>query len=180
MISALNKQHWCRIQRPRLEYGQFGQNLKHWKVPHTACMEGRVAIPGWICRGGGKRIARMAVLNKLLQSVGLGKTPEEIAEERIEAARKSKATELDLSELGLTELPDSIGQLVQLRGLNVLENRLTALPEYIIGQLGQLQSLNVSNNQLPALPESIGQLTQLRKLRAFGNQLTALPEGVVP
>ena len=43
------------------------------------------------------------------------------AEERIEHARREKATELDLSSLGLTELPDSLGQLTQLQSLNVWE-----------------------------------------------------------
>jgi internalin A len=103
------------------------------------------------------------------------KTPEEIAEERIEAARKSKATELNLSGLGLTELPASIGQLTQLHHLHVSDNRLTALPE-ALGQLTQFQSLDVSGNRLTALPEALGQLTQLQSLDVSENQLTALPQ----
>ncbi len=36
------------------------------------------------------------------------KTPEQIAEERIEEARRTGATMLSLADLGLTSLPDSI------------------------------------------------------------------------
>ncbi len=90
-------------------------------------------------------------------------SPEEVAEQRIEAARRSGARTLDLSGLKLTKLPESVGQLSQLRVLNVSRNQLTALPESV-GQLSQLQELSVSANQLTALPESVGQLSQLRVL----------------
>jgi Leucine-rich repeat (LRR) protein len=98
-----------------------------------------------------------------------------IAENKIEAARRSRETELDLSGMKLTELPESLGQLTQLQSLNLSNNRLTALPEPL-GQLTQLQSLNLSGNQLAALPEPLGQLTQLQSLNLSGNQLAALPE----
>ena len=128
------------------------------------------------------------------------------AEKKIEEARRSRVTELDLSGMGLTELPpdiwklthlkilnlgyeysgeknqltelpEAIGQLTQLQSLNLSYNQLTALPE-VIGQLTQLRSLNLSYNQLTALPEAIGQLTQLKSLRVSDNQLTALPESI--
>ena len=74
---------------------------------------------------------------------------------RIEAARQSHATVLDLSALELEALPESLGQLTQLQQLHVWNNQLTALPESL-GQLTQLQQLDVGNNQLTALPESLG------------------------
>ena len=40
---------------------------------------------------------------------------------RIKEARATGATELDLSELGLTELPAAIGQLSQLQELDLAE-----------------------------------------------------------
>jgi hypothetical protein len=106
-----------------------------------------------------------------------------IAEQKIDAALQSGATELDLSGgygsefPGLTELPESLGQLTQLRSLNLSGNQLTALPESL-GQLTQLQLLDLSDNQLTALPEWLGQLTQLRSLNLSGNQLIALPESL--
>jgi internalin A len=128
------------------------------------------------------------------------KTPEQIAEERVLQALSSRATELDLSGLGLTALPESIGQLRDVHSLRLFENRLEALPESIgqfsqltglrlwgnrlralpesIGQLERLELLDISRNKLTALPESVGQLTQLRGLYAWGNRLSALPKSI--
>ncbi len=110
--------------------------------------------------------------------------PYQAAEKKIEEARRSGATELDLScryvaedsEM-LTELPESLGQLTQLQTLSLSHNKLTALPESL-GQLTQLQTLDLSYNQLTALPESLGQLTQLQNLDLSDNKLTALPESL--
>ena len=70
------------------------------------------------------------------------------AEKKIEEARWSRATELDLSGRWGSDSP-----------------KLTELPE-ALGQLTQLQSLSLSNNQLTTLPEWLGQLTQLQSLSA--------------
>jgi internalin A len=108
------------------------------------------------------------------------------AEQKIQQALQSGATELDLCSMKLTELPESIGQLKQLRKLDLGhdwqknkedKNRLTTLPESL-GQLTQLTSLNLSDNQLTTLPPSLGQLTQLEKLDLYGNQLIALPKSL--
>ncbi|MBD2109547.1 hypothetical protein [Nodosilinea sp. FACHB-13] len=45
-----------------------------------------------------------------------------IAEERIAAALKEGATELDLSELGLTEVPANITNLTGLTAINLSKN----------------------------------------------------------
>jgi Leucine-rich repeat (LRR) protein len=75
------------------------------------------------------------------------------AEQRIEAARQEEATELDLSSMQLTELPEAIAALTQLQMLDLSRNQLTALPE-AIAALTQLQMLDLSRNQLTALPEA--------------------------
>jgi internalin A len=128
------------------------------------------------------------------------KTPEQIAEERVLEALASGARELDLTWLGLTGLPESIGELRDVQSLRLFENRLAALPESIgqlsqlrslrlwgnrlralpesIGQLQRLELLDISRNALTALPESLGQLSQLRGLYAWGNQLSSLPESI--
>jgi len=77
------------------------------------------------------------------------------AEKKIEQARASGATELDLS--CKFDAKDS--------------DKLTELPESL-GQLTHLQTLRLSNNQLTTLPESLGQLTQLQTLELGSNQLT--------
>jgi internalin A len=126
--------------------------------------------------------------------------PTSLAEARIWEARKNRATVLNLTRLDLTELPESIAQLSQLRVLYLNHNQLRTLPESIaqlsqlqvlylnynklttlsesVTQLSQLGILSLSDNQLTTLPESIAQLSQLRLLYLDGNQLTTLPESL--
>jgi len=95
----------------------------------------------------------------------------------IEQARAKQATSLDLSAMGLTEVPASVGNLAQLQTLNISGNNLTSLPESI-GNLTQLQTLYISYNNLTSLPESISNLTQLQTLYISYNNLTSLPEAI--
>ncbi|MDX2217385.1 MAG: COR domain-containing protein [Oculatellaceae cyanobacterium bins.114] len=104
------------------------------------------------------------------------------AERRIEAARREGATELDLRNLKLTELPESISQLNNLKKLDLggdswkdSKNQLTEVPE-AIASLTQLQELDLSGNKLTELSEAIASLTQLQSLDLSNNQLTELPE----
>jgi len=101
-------------------------------------------------------------------------TPYEIALQRIEAARESNATQLDLSNLGLTELPPEIGHLSSLQALSMFDNQLTILPPEI-GQLSNLRALYVVRNRLSALPPEIGQLSELCLLDLRDNNLRYLP-----
>src|SRR6185503_12221039 len=100
------------------------------------------------------------------------------AEEKIEEARRSGARELDLScgygrpdTEKLSEWPESLYQLTELRSLDLFGNQLTALPESL-GHLSQLRTLDLRSNQLTALPESLGHLTQLEHLDLSANKLT--------
>lgn len=99
------------------------------------------------------------------------------AERRIEKVRQEDAIELDLRNLGLTEVPEAIASLQLLQTLNLSSNQLTQLPE-AIASLQQLQTLDLSHNKLTELPEAIASLTQLQTLNLFGNQLTQLPEAI--
>lgn len=95
---------------------------------------------------------------------------------RIEEARKNGAQGLNLSNQ-LSTLPEAIGQLTQLRSLDLAGNQLSTLPG-AIGQLSMLQRLDLSGNQLRTLPEAIGQLSQLQELYLRGNRLSTLPEAI--
>jgi internalin A len=101
----------------------------------------------------------------------------EIALQRIEEAAENQSDDLDLNALNLKELPESIGGLIKLQGLNLNNNQLTKLPESIT-QLMQLRRLFVSITQLTGLPESIGKLTHLQYLGLSKNKLTQLPESI--
>jgi internalin A len=100
-------------------------------------------------------------------------TREELLAIIAQAAREGR-TELDLSERGISELPDEIGQLTNLTLLYLYGNQLTELPPEI-GQLTNLTLLYLYRNQLTELPPEIGQLTNLTQLTLGGNQLTELP-----
>lgn len=100
-----------------------------------------------------------------------------VAESLIEKAVRNQPSELDLSFNWLTQLSESVSQLIQLQSLDISSNQLTELPKSI-GQLTKLQTLDISYNQLAQLPESIGQLTQLQWLNISDNQLTELPESI--
>ncbi|XGV88140.1 MAG: leucine-rich repeat domain-containing protein [Limnothrix sp. BL-A-16] len=83
-------------------------------------------------------------------------------------------TELDLSWKGLEELPVEIGQLHNLRSLNLGGNQLSQLPVEI-GQLHNLKTLALDFNQLSQLPAEIGQLKSLVTLELWSNPLSSLP-----
>src|SRR4051794_11510038 len=91
---------------------------------------------------------------------------------RIEAWRKGDV--LDLSGLGLKQMPPEIGQLTALMRLRLDSNQLTTLPPEI-GQLTALTHLYLHSNQLTTLPPEIGQLPALTQLSLSRNQLTTLP-----
>ena len=116
---------------------------------------------------------------------------------RINDCRDSHATTLDLSDLGLTELPSDIYQVPWITELNLSKNKLTALPSEIsllvnleklqlqenklgkvppqIFTLRNLIGLYLSDNDLQSLPPEIGLLTKLQELRIGYNEIRALP-----
>src|SRR5215831_18992358 len=122
------------------------------------------------------------------------------AERRIAEAKRTGETVLNLSDLDLemlpesvcrlahlqflyannnrlTQLPESIGRLVRLRELSLLGNCLTQLPS-CVKHLARLESLRLSHNRLTQLPKWIGQLAQLKRLHLTSNQLARLPESI--
>lgn len=99
----------------------------------------------------------------------------EIAQQRIEAARRTDSPRLNLSKLSLTELPPELFELTELRVLWLSDNQLTHLPPEI-GALTNMVRLRLNKNQLAALPPEFGALTELRELWLHDNQLAALPD----
>ena len=94
------------------------------------------------------------------------------AQEIIDEAKRERAQELDFSGCWF-DIPESIGDLVDLRTLNVSRMRTTALPSSI-GNLKSLLRLIASGSKLKRLPETVGRLSQLEQLDLSDNQLTEL------
>lgn len=98
------------------------------------------------------------------------------AEVRITEARWAGVSELDLSQLNLKELPESLQTLKNLTILNCSANRLTRLPEWI-GRLKQLRFLVLSNNKISSY--DIADLPKLTHLFLSSNALREIPEAIL-
>ncbi len=106
---------------------------------------------------------------------------------RIEQVARDGVEELDLSGMGLSELPPEIGKLSKLKKLILgswkkiasgwISNSLSSLPPKI-GQLTNLIYLDLYNNTLNSLPPEIGQLTNLTVLYLNSNALNSLPSEI--
>lgn len=97
---------------------------------------------------------------------------------RIEEAKRSNSTSLDLIDLKLTAIPDSIAQLSNLRKLQLNSNQLTTIPDSIV-ELPKLKSLHLSGNRLTAIPDSIAELANLENLDIGGNPLIEFPRSLI-
>lgn len=75
----------------------------------------------------------------------------------------------------LINLPNSIGNLVNLIRLNLVDMRLTSIPNSI-GNLTELKHLDLSKNQLTNLPPTIANLTLLSNLNLKSNKFINLPD----
>ncbi len=89
-------------------------------------------------------------------------------------ANNGHVTELNLSYLRLTSLPESFGRLEFLNDLSIHDNDLTTLPESF-GDLKSLKYLDLSANHL-SLPNTFGNLQALIVLDFSKNHLTSLPD----
>ncbi|XCN71225.1 MAG: COR domain-containing protein [Candidatus Electrothrix aestuarii] len=93
---------------------------------------------------------------------------------RIEEARETGATELDLSMEGLTELPPELFQVKNLTVLDLSFNELSSLPPELF-KLKSITSLDLGQNQLTELPPDLSKLTNLTTLGLDINERSSLP-----
>lgn len=82
---------------------------------------------------------------------------------------------LDLSNKGLSKVPGYVFDRTALVGLNVSNNKLDGALQSQVGQLKNLKVLNLSNNEFTGVPAEIGQLKNLEILNLSNNKLTGLP-----
>ncbi len=77
----------------------------------------------------------------------------------------------------LSLLPEWIGNMHQLKCLDLYGNKLSVLPR-CIEKLQNLTMLDIGGNQMTELPEWIGNLTNLKTLRLGDNQIHQFPQSI--
>lgn len=96
-------------------------------------------------------------------------------EMKAQAEGLKNITDLDLSGLGLTALPQELFEyFTGLQELGLADNKLKVIPGEI-SQLTALEQLALGGNQLASLPSEIKFLTRLEELYLANNKLTAIP-----
>jgi len=81
------------------------------------------------------------------------------------------------NDLWLSNVPNEVCNLTQLKKLKLINPEIKKLPEWI-ENLTQLQELNLSFTHITELPETIGKLIQLEKLNLSFTHITELPESI--
>ena len=74
----------------------------------------------------------------------------------------------------LEVLPEEISQCVDLRTLNLANNKLVNFPEQIF-EFRELRTLDLSMNPMTSISPNVGNLTKLKRLFINNNQLESLP-----
>jgi len=95
----------------------------------------------------------------------------------IQFAKESAVEKLDLSNKGITELPNEIGLLTNLKLLDLSYNEIEEIPESICN-LKNLEAVYLLRNNVSKLPAEIGQLGKLKKLDISYNPIVKLPQGL--
>ena len=90
---------------------------------------------------------------------------------------KDNITSLDLNNLGLSYLPESLGNLNNLTRLNLKGNQLSTIPD-TLGNLSNLENLTLSHNQLSTIPDTLGNLSNLEDFNFDNNQLSTIPDTI--
>ncbi len=86
---------------------------------------------------------------------------------------------IDISHNGLTEVPEVLGKIKQLRTLNLSHNQLTSLPDEL-SKAQQLYYLRAANNQITELPIDFHLMVKLSSIDLSYNQIKALPDQLPP
>ena len=95
----------------------------------------------------------------------------------IEIAGKNikQVTKLNLSNLGLTEIPENVYLYTNLTKLVLSGNQIKIIPKDIL-KLKKLKTIDLSKNKIKNLQSSLFKLPKLRTLNLYHNEITALPK----
>ena len=100
-----------------------------------------------------------------------------VCSEDVESNKKALLAleKLNLSKKGISQLPDAISKLTNLKVLDMSYSSLDVFPEKIF-DLTWLESINLRWNKISFVPSSIGCLSRLIHLDISSNQLKELPK----
>jgi Leucine-rich repeat (LRR) protein len=113
--------------------------------------------------------------NRQIQELSVGEVNLQQLPESIGNLKNLK--KIHIISTSLSSLPDSFKNLASLEELNLSENNFSTLPD-VIGKLSSLKKLWLDWNPLKNLPDSLGELNNLQLLTMFDNQLESLPETI--
>jgi Leucine-rich repeat (LRR) protein/GTPase SAR1 family protein len=113
-----------------------------------------------------KEILRLSNLRRLVLKAALSNVPEELA-------RLAELRGLLLYDNPLDDIPTAIRHLRQLRYLNLSSTRLSGLPKWL-PELENLEVLWLTNNRIQSLPETVAELSRLTALIVITNQIKEL------
>ena len=148
--------------------------LRHQLKERMALNEIEKSVQTWAAENSSRRSAARSITEAArMHSTYLNLFRDQLTSLPPAIGQLRNLKRLDLSDNQFTALPPQIGQLRNLKRLDLSGNRLTSLPTEI-GQLRNLEELGLSHNQLASLPTEIGQLRNLKSLNLSYNQLTAL------
>lgn len=91
---------------------------------------------------------------------------------RIRHVKRGGDTKLDISGMGLTEIPEDVFTLTQLESLDISDNRITSIDR--IGSLHSLKNLYAQKNKITSLPKSLLELDSLENIRFDGNTVAVM------
>ena len=80
-------------------------------------------------------------------------------------------------DLNLTFIPESIGQLKNIKSLCLTNSSIAKVPDFM-GNLQSLEVLNLSHNRIETVSSSIGKLTNLKELNLGGNMIKTIPQSI--
>ncbi|XP_052068552.1 leucine-rich repeat-containing protein 40-like [Mytilus californianus] len=88
---------------------------------------------------------------------------------------------LDLSECGLTQIPDAVYMMMKditVQSCDLSQNLLQSLPKKFCSKFSKVTEMNISGNKLHTLPDELRNLQELQDLDASSNNLDRIPQVV--
>ena len=90
---------------------------------------------------------------------------------KIRHAKRGNERHLDLSNMGMMELPVDITQLTMLESINLENNKLQNLKR--VEQLPNLKEINAANNLITSLHKEMLDMFSIETLKLFGNPVVS-------